>query len=47
MLIHLWNSGLKSGGFQNSHLEPMVDPIEGLELIQMDQRGFGAVFELL
>ena len=35
---------LESGGFQKCHQEPMVNAIEGLELIQIDQRGFGAVF---
>ena len=27
----------KSGSFQNSHQEPMVNPIKGLRLIQIDQ----------
>ena len=34
---------LKSGGFQNSHQEPMIDPIKDLVLIQIDQRGFSAI----
>ena len=35
---------LESGGLQNSRQEPMVNPIEGLGLIQIDQHRLGGVF---
>ena len=34
----------ESNGLQNSYQKPMVNPIEGLGLIQIDQHGFGAIF---
>ena len=37
----LW---FESGSFQNSCQEPIVNPIKGLGLIQIDQRGFDAIF---
>ena len=33
----------ESGGFQNSHQEPMVNPIGDFGLINLDQCGFGAI----
>ena len=34
----------ESGGLQNSHQEPMVNPIKGFGLIQIEHGGFGTVF---